>query len=362
MKKVLLCLLLTLPVFAICRAQGVYKITGQVNGLPDGELFLVADNGIKTDTLAQTKSMSGNFLFAGRVNGVVMTHVITAKQEIIASMMLENREFSILGQGLVAGGGPSQKLLAQFNQLDDEMVQERKRLEQQYVEARKKKDKKKMEALDSKFKKFLADAQTKELELLQQYADTYVAAYIVASTMRDIGPEKLTMRYDLLGKHAKTTTYGKAIATQLERYKQIETGSVIPDFKLTSLGNEIISLHEKKAKLKIVNFWAAWSAPCRTENVNLLRIYEQYHLKGVEIFSVYIDNNQPAWRKAVTEDGMIAWNHISDLKGQFSDLMLTYCLQTIPYTFVLDEDNIIVAKGLRGEALKKKVGELLKKK
>lgn len=362
MKRVLLCLFLSLSVFVFSYAQEGYKIIGQVAGLPDEELFLVADSGIKTDTLAQTQSMNGHFLFAGRVNGVVMTHIVTAKQEIIASMMLENKDFSVLGQGLVAGGGAAQKLLALFNQLDEGMVQERKRLEQQYVEAEKKKDKKKMEALDAKFRKFLTDAQARELELLQQYADTYVAAYIVASTMREVGAEKLNMRYDLLGEHAKATSYGKAIAVQIERYKQVENGSIMPDFKLTSLGNEIISLHEKKAKLKIVNFWAAWSAPCRTENVNLLRIYEQYHLKGVEIFSVYIDDNQAAWRKAVTEDGMIEWQHVSDLKGQFSDLMLTYCLQTIPYTFVLDSDNVIVAQGVRGEALKRTVEGLLKKK
>lgn len=362
MKRVLLCLFLTISVITFCCAQRGYKITGMVSGLPDEELFLVTDNGIKTDTLAQTKSMSGNFLFAGQVRGVMMAHIVAAKQVVVASMMLENAEFSVLGQGLVAGGGPSQKLLAQFNQLDEEMVQERKRLEQQYVEAEKKKDKKKMEAQDLKFQKFLADARTEELELLQQYADSYVAAYIVSSTMRDVGLEKLCMRYDLLGDRAKATSCGKTIAAQIERYKQVEIGSVIPDFKLTSLGDEIISLHEKKAKLKIVNFWAPWSAPCRTENVNLLRIYEQYHLKGVEFFSVYIDDNQPAWRKVVTEDGMIGWNHVSDLKGQFSDLMLLYCLQTIPYTFVLDQDNVIVAKGLRGETLKKKMEELLKKK
>lgn len=362
MKKILLCLFLTLSVFTYCRAQDVYKITGEVKGLPDGELFLVADNGLKTDTLAQTRSMSGNFLFAGQVKEVVLAHIVTARQEIIASMMLENAVFSVLGQGLVVGGGPSQKLLAQFNQLDTEMVQERQRLEQQYVEAEKKKDKKKMEAADAKFQKFLAEAQTRELELLQRYADTYVAAYIVSSTMREIGPEKLSMRYELLGEHARTTSYGKAIIAQINRYKQVEIGSVAPDFKLKSLGNEIISLHEQKAKLKIVNFWAAWSGPCRTENVNLLRIYEQYHLKGVKIFSVYMDDNRQAWRKAVTEDGMVNWNHLSDLKGQFSDLMLLYCLKNIPYTFVLDEDNVIVSKGLRGEELKKKVDELLKKK
>ena len=362
MKKIILYLFLSLSVCVVGFAQmegrsGIYKITGHIAGLPDGDLFLVAENGIKMDTLARTKSMSCNFLFSGQVNEVIMVHVVTAKQQVVASMMLENTEFTIMGQDLVAGGGPSQKLLAQFNQLDVEMVQERKRLEQQYVEAEKNKDQKKMAAADAKYQKFLAAAQAKELELLKRYADTYVAAYVVASTMRDVGLEKLTMRYNLLGENAKATSYGKAIAVQIERYKQVEIGSVAPDFHLDNT-----TLHQIKGKLKIVNFWAAWSAPCRTENVNLLRIYEQYHLKGVEIISVSLDDNRQTWKKAIVQDGIMEWKHVADFEGQYSEMMLTYCLQTIPYTYVLDEENIIIAKGLRGETLRKKIGDLLKKK
>ena len=281
---------------------------------------------------------------------------------MLASLMLENAEYTVLGQDLVAGGGFSQQLMAQFNQLDAEMVAERGRLEEIYVTAQKNKDEKKMKAADTKFQKFLADAQTKELELLQKYSDTYVAAYVVASTMRDVGLNKLQMRYNILGENAKNTSFGKAIAQQIQRYEQVEVGSIAPEFKLQTLDNGIVSLHETKAKVKIVNFWASWSAPCRAENVNLLRLYEAYHLRGLEIFSVSIDDNAAAWKKAVNEDGMGEWKNVSDLKGQFSDLMLEYCLQNIPYTFVLNADNVIVAKGLRGESLRKQVDELLKKK
>lgn len=361
MKRIILYLFLLFTVCVETSAQmsrnGVYKITGSVAGLPDCDLFLIADNGIKTDTISRTKSMSGNFLFSGRMNGVSMVHIMNANNQILASMMLENAEFTVMGQGVVVGGGPSQKLLAMFNQLNVEMVQERDRLQQQYVEAEKKKDNKKMADADAKFRKFLENAQEKELSLLKNYADTYVAAYIVFSTMRDIEAEKLIMRYDILGANAKKTSYGQAIEMQIKRYKGVEIGSVAPDFPIEST-----TLHELKGKLKIINFWASWSAPCRTENVNLLRIYEQYHLKGVEIISVALDNNQQVWKKAVLEDGIAKWRQITNFDGKYSDMMLDYCLKVVPYTFILDENNVIVSKGLRGEALKTEIGELLKRK
>ncbi|HJA15183.1 MAG TPA: AhpC/TSA family protein [Candidatus Butyricimonas faecavium] len=334
-----------------------YKITGRIVGLPDSDLFLVTDNEVKIDTLANTKSVNGNFFFSGQVNEVIMVHVITAKQEILASMMLENAEFTIMGPNLVGGGGPSQELLARFNQLDVEMVQERERLQQFYIEAEKRKDREKMAEVDAKFQRFLVDVQAKELDLLKRNADTYVAAYIVSSTMRDIDLEKLTMRYNILGESAKETYYGKAIAAQIERYEHVEIGSVAPDFSLDNT-----TLHEVKGDLKIINFWAAWNAPCRAENVNLLRIYEQYHLKGVEIISVSLDENQQLWRKAIMEDGITEWRHITNFDGKYTEMIQSYCLQSIPYTYILDEDNVIVDKGLSGDILRKKIRELLKKK
>lgn len=361
MGRIILYLFLLLSVCTEALSQtgskdGGYKITGRIVGLPDGDLFLVTDNEVKIDTLAHTKSVNGNFFFSGQVNEVIMVHVVTTKQEMLASMMLENAEFAIMGPNLVGGGGPSQELLARFNQLDVEMVQERDRLQQFYVEAEKKKDRRKMAEIDAKFQSFLVDAQAKELDLLKRSADTYVAAYIVSSTMRDIGLEKLTMRYNILGKAAKETSYGRAIAAQIERYERVEIGSVAPDFSLDNT-----TLHEIKGNLKIVNFWATWSAPCRAENVNLLRIYEQYHLKGVEIISVSLDENQKMWRKAIMEDGITEWRHIANFDGKYTEMIQSYCLQAIPYTYILDGNNVIVDKGLNGEVLRKKIGALLKK-
>ena len=61
------------------------------------------------------------------------------------------------------------------------------------------------------------------------------------------------------------------------------------------------------------------------------------------------------------EDGITEWGHITNFDGKYTEMMQSYCLQTIPYTYILDEDNLIVDKGLSGDVLRKKIGELLKK-
>ena len=59
------------------------------------------------------------------------------------------------------------------------------------------------------------------------------------------------------------------------------------------------------------------------------------------------------------EDDKLTWNHVSDLKGWQNAAAQLYCVNGIPHLVVLDENNVIVAKDLRGEELQNKVAELL---
>ena len=109
----------------------------------------------------------------------------------------------------------------------------------------------------------------------------------------------------------------------------------------------------------LIDFWASWCGPCRGENPNVVALYKEYQPKGLEIFGVSLDNNKEAWVKAIADDGLI-WKHGSDLKGWQSEPAKLYSITGIPATLLLDENNKIIAKNLRGEALKQKVAELLK--
>lgn len=189
-----------------------------------------------------------------------------------------------------------------------------------------------------------------------------MASYIVASVIDQLDYEDLKARYDLLGFPAKATFYGQLVMLSLSQQKTVATGEIAPDFTVKRWEGDTISLHGIKGKVKLLHFWSSDNTVCRENNVELLKLYNKYHSKGFEIFSVSLDENESAWKKAIGEDGM-AWKHGADLKGATgSEVVRLYFVKNIPSTFLLDEENRIVGKNLTPDALKKEIAVMLKKK
>jgi len=93
---------------------------------------------------------------------------------------------------------------------------------------------------------------------------------------------------------------------------------------------------------------------------NLRKLYKKYHGKGLEIFAVSLDDKRANWEQA-SRDEQIKWLNVSDLSGWRSPIAARYLVRAIPATFLLDGENRIIAKDLRGKELEKKVMEVLGK-
>lgn len=135
-------------------------------------------------------------------------------------------------------------------------------------------------------------------------------------------------------------------------------GSVAPDIMLNTPDGQPLSLSSLKGKYVLIDFWASWCKPCRAENPNVVRMYNQYKDKGFEILGVSLDNNPEAWKKAIMADGL-TWKHISDLGGWQSSAAQLYSISSIPQTILVDKEGKIIAKGLRGAPLEEKLKTLL---
>ncbi|WP_320815588.1 TlpA disulfide reductase family protein [Flavobacterium sp.] len=156
------------------------------------------------------------------------------------------------------------------------------------------------------------------------------------------------------------TKSGLNIKNTLDSFENIQIGNKAPDFSAKNPEGKEISLKESLGKVTIIDFWASWCGPCRAENPNVVALYNQYHEKGLNIIGVSLDKDAVKWKEAIAKDGL-TWNHISNLKFWKEPIAELYNVKSIPATFILDANGNIIAKDLRGDALKAKVEELLAK-
>lgn len=114
-------------------------------------------------------------------------------------------------------------------------------------------------------------------------------------------------------------------------------------------------LSDLKGKTVLVDFWASWCGPCRRENPNVVAAYKKYNKDGFEVFSVSLDKAKDPWLQAISADGLIWPNHVSDLKWWDNEAAKTYSVKSIPFTVLVDKDGNIIGHNLRGAMLEEKL-------
>lgn len=124
-------------------------------------------------------------------------------------------------------------------------------------------------------------------------------------------------------------------------YGQIGVGDVAPDFTISTTDGKPTSLYQLKGKMVILDFWASWCGPCRAANPEMIKIYNQYHPLGLEIYSVSLDSKVEPWIKAIEKDGLPWKYHGSDLKGWEAMPAMLYSINEVPTSIILDKNMIV---------------------
>ncbi|MFZ1635351.1 MAG: TlpA disulfide reductase family protein [Chitinophagales bacterium] len=152
---------------------------------------------------------------------------------------------------------------------------------------------------------------------------------------------------------------GVKIAAQEAVRAQSFVGKPIIDIIQPDKNGKDKKLSDLKGQIVLIDFWASWCGPCRKENPNVVKVYNAYHAKGFNIFSVSLDTDKDKWLAAVKDDGLVWDNHVCALESAENKAAMDYRITGIPMSFLVDRNGIIVAENLRGQALEKKVMELV---
>lgn len=203
------------------------------------------------------------------------------------------------------------------------------------------------------------------LEFIKSHPDRYVASLIayehIKSMTYELNFSERASMFSKLGPFLMESSYGKKIKAQLEAEQATTLGHSLPDFNLPNASGEPTSLSSFKGKYILLDFWASWCIPCKAENQNLIHAFDEFHEDQFDIVSISLDTDKSQWLKAIEDEHLTKWSHLSETNGWASELLRSYNINSIPSNFLLDPEGKIISKNLRGVELQHTLKEILKK-
>jgi peroxiredoxin len=371
MRKIVMALTAFLLISVVASSQnppagGSLVIKGNVTGLTTGTAS------VTTEVFSQKKTFDAPIAggkFEVRITQPSPTLYSLVIKEDPAGRVLFFADNGILQIDAVKGslanakisGSVSNKEFSQYNYMVESFDGTLKSIQQVYAEWEQtsKLVPKKRDSLEYIFNVTMYKKDSSIQAWVRTHSKSYVSPLVMILNYGNDGDPKI-MRplFDGLPTEVKQSYYGNFLEGILARKEGLSVGKLAPAFSQANTQGKPVSLESFKGKYVLVDFWASW-CPCRQENPNLVRTYEKFKSKNLEILGVSLDNSKDKWLQAIEED-QLHWPHVSDLKGWRNDVALQYGVQSIPANFLLDKDGKIIAKGLRGAALEQALEQLLK--
>lgn len=379
MKKITLLLSIIAIVFASCKDKNAYTINGNFNATTlDGKIvYLQAIDNFEEmapTILDSTTIKDGKFQFKGvagekpairfiSVGKLTEMDTPNPEQVTVATFILEPGTIDILlnKTTLEIKGTPLNDEFNKVHALSNQMVSLYKEISDAGGLANVPVDAQGLDAR-ARMDKLMKEMQDINYKFTKENMSNPVGEFIFLSSINSFDEDQIKELVALGDSSFQNKPEIKDLIGEFELQAKRDSevlNQPYKDVKLTDQQGKTVALSSfigKGKKIVLLDFWASWCGPCIQEMPNLSQAYGIYKNKGFDIIGISLDDDKAAWESAIKANYM-TWPQLIDANKSAATL---YGISSIPYTLLLDENGTIIAMNLRGNALEKKLAELLK--
>ena len=136
---------------------------------------------------------------------------------------------------------------------------------------------------------------------------------------------------------------GKATPQTNDEFAQLRIRKIAPpeaarDFVLDGIHGNKVSLSSLRGRVVVVNFWATWCPPCRTEMPSMERLYRDLKGSGLALLAVAVKENKKQVADFMRDFGL-SFPALLDTDGRVSR---SYGTVGLPNTYLIDRKGRLI--------------------
>jgi peroxiredoxin len=124
--------------------------------------------------------------------------------------------------------------------------------------------------------------------------------------------------------------------------KQGQSGSLAPDFTVTDLDGRKLNLSDFRGKVVLLDFWATWCTPCRSEIPHFVEMQNKYGPRDFQVIGISMDDDAKPVREFYQQYKLNYPVALGDdkLAERFGGVL------GLPVNFIIDREGRVHARHL----------------